>query len=730
MMKNFLVTVSVLSVTLIAVFFQTSYAQPVPRLGDYGSVVSGNWSSPSTWKIFSSTGHFDSTATSAPGGSANEYILTGTTVTYDAGSTYNQNCRDLIVQSGATFQSDQVLPQANGSLAVLKVEGDTIWVDGNLGSGKTDGLTIETKTSTSPYVITLCGSGGSVNLASVRPNSHQSNTVNFVFARNANINYAGTDSLGGAGIYSQRGNASQVTFTVNPGDTVTFAPHSGIYINPTVGNNGNINTIFNINGVVNDSGAVVLADTGAATATLNIGSTGKLIVRGTSIVQSLNGANVATITVNGTYEHAIDGGIIPTATWNTGSTCLITGSKTAGPTNANQNFYNLTVNCDSLMPVSYPCHFDMADNTIKGNLTIQNTNSVNPSSPTFFALTGYEVAGSPKSITINGNLIIDSVSSLAIDDYSKSHPVETVTTIVKGNLDVGGNLALTIGSAKNLINLEVMGNVNIQNGNLYSHSSTTDSLIFNGNKVQLFLGGTVNNNYNIMTLVRSGTTLYMDTSKFSGSSSTFTLEPNATIATGDSLGFNGNILVGGAKLLSNSANYIFNGYVAQATGTLMPDTLANLTINNSAGVALSQQTTILDTLFLMNGVFDNSIPFIEGPNFRLVTVNGSLKNPITEIKNLNMTPLSFKVEQNYPNPFNPSTTINYSMKTSGMVTIKIYNILGREIRTLVNEEKPEGNYNVVWDGRDNSGMTAPSGAYFYRYQAGNITQVKKMILLK
>ena len=88
-------------------------------------------------------------------------------------------------------------------------------------------------------------------------------------------------------------------------------------------------------------------------------------------------------------------------------------------------------------------------------------------------------------------------------------------------------------------------------------------------------------------------------------------------------------------------------------------------------------------------------------------------------------PYNFKLSQNYPNPFNPSTKINYQLPTAGNVTIKVYDVLGNEIATLVNEEKPAGYYSVNFD------LTSiASGIYFYQLQAGSFAETKKMILLK
>jgi hypothetical protein len=104
-----------------------------------------------------------------------------------------------------------------------------------------------------------------------------------------------------------------------------------------------------------------------------------------------------------------------------------------------------------------------------------------------------------------------------------------------------------------------------------------------------------------------------------------------------------------------------------------------------------------------------------------------LVNQYTGVNDHNQpnTPNSYRLAQNYPNPFNPTTTINYQLQFSGRVTLKVYNILGKEVAALVNEEKPAGNYSVNFDAGKLS-----SGIYFYRLQSGNFIETKKMILLK
>ena len=93
-------------------------------------------------------------------------------------------------------------------------------------------------------------------------------------------------------------------------------------------------------------------------------------------------------------------------------------------------------------------------------------------------------------------------------------------------------------------------------------------------------------------------------------------------------------------------------------------------------------------------------------------------------------PIEFSVTQNYPNPFNPSTTIKYSIPQQSLVTIKVYDILGTEVKTLVNGERTPGIYSVQWNGDNNYGSKVATGIYIYRVVAGNFVQVKKMILLK
>lgn len=91
----------------------------------------------------------------------------------------------------------------------------------------------------------------------------------------------------------------------------------------------------------------------------------------------------------------------------------------------------------------------------------------------------------------------------------------------------------------------------------------------------------------------------------------------------------------------------------------------------------------------------------------------------------NAFPATFALKQNYPNPFNPSTTVAFDLPKASHVEITIYNVLGQKVKTLAKGEMDAGSHSVVWDASDNS-----SGVYFYRIDAGEFTQTKKMMMLK
>jgi hypothetical protein len=127
-------------------------------------------------------------------------------------------------------------------------------------------------------------------------------------------------------------------------------------------------------------------------------------------------------------------------------------------------------------------------------------------------------------------------------------------------------------------------------------------------------------------------------------------------------------------------------------------------------------------LYHLNSPLNNYDGFV-------ATANTDSPTPIKE-KPSDVLPASLSLLQNYPNPFNPSTTIEYAVPVRSQVTVTIFNVLGEQVKTLVNEVQSAGTYTVEWDGLNAAGKKAATGVYLYRIQAGDVSETKKMLLVK
>jgi hypothetical protein len=106
-------------------------------------------------------------------------------------------------------------------------------------------------------------------------------------------------------------------------------------------------------------------------------------------------------------------------------------------------------------------------------------------------------------------------------------------------------------------------------------------------------------------------------------------------------------------------------------------------------------------------------------------ISGGEARPSLYYRTGRTAPKEFSLSQNYPNPFNPTTSFKYQIATAGHVSLKIYDVLGREVALIVDEQKDPGEYNVTWDASSYS-----SGVYFFKLQAGTFTDVKKMLIVR
>jgi hypothetical protein len=156
------------------------------------------------------------------------------------------------------------------------------------------------------------------------------------------------------------------------------------------------------------------------------------------------------------------------------------------------------------------------------------------------------------------------------------------------------------------------------------------------------------------------------------------------------------------------------------------------------GAVLSQSTTNpngIDVGFLLSGM---SYQYIRGVSpggddavAHLRRILTWLHNPKTTAVGAGRAPFRYSLSQNHPNPFNPTTTIDYSIARAGHVSLKVYNVAGQLVRTLVDEvQSPESVEPVIWDGRNNAGHAVSSGVYFYRLTTKGFTKTRKMVVLK
>jgi hypothetical protein len=156
-------------------------------------------------------------------------------------------------------------------------------------------------------------------------------------------------------------------------------------------------------------------------------------------------------------------------------------------------------------------------------------------------------------------------------------------------------------------------------------------------------------------------------------------------------------------------------------------TLMNAVVD---GAPVSGEGSIVTVTFRVLREFEDNARFeiAEG----LVFDPKQLSNPVVALGGLNVetTPTEFALLQNYPNPFNPETTIKYNLAETANVQLRIYNIVGQVVKTLVGDRQAAGRYQVRWNGTDDRGVAVSSGIYFYQVSAGKFQDVKRLMLLK
>lgn len=444
--------------------------------------------------------------------------------------------------------------------------------------------------------------------------------------------------------------------------------------------------------------------------------TGKLVYQG-----KLEAVDSLTFVIGngGVFQYDRDGGSMPPAVWEEGSTLLMTGITSTAPTDRDQDYYNVTFDTPGLLS---NLNMNLNGNTIGGDIKVINTGSAR-----WYLTTA--VAQDTSIITIMGDVIVEA-GALSVQGTSNAQ----TTFIVHhyGNIIVtGGNFSIARGSQANGTTTWYLYEGNFSMSNATTQSSTNPPgnarFVFCKGATQTLTLGEGNTLTRLPIEVSAGTTLDMGSSTLAGTGN-FTLHEGATLLTTLTGGIGAIFSAVDAAAvitLAEGSGYGFNAIAAQITSSRMPAIVSDLFIDNPAGVMLSQATTINGVLHLMAGEFDNTIPFTLGPNGSISYEGGSLKIPVSVALNEPNIPRAFFVEQNYPNPFNPTTAIKFGLPAASQVRITIFNMLGQEVATLLDKRMDAGVHLLQFDLNNLS-----TGIYVFRIQAGEWIELKRMALVK
>jgi len=729
------------------------------QTGDYRSAATGNWSAASTWEVFDGVNWVP--AATPPTGTETITVDGVDTVAVDVAVAITGYL--AVTETGVLGITSGSLAFGNGSTYEHARDGGSVppstWETGStaLFTGITAtapdnrgqdyyNLTFNTPGLTSNRDMSLDGntisgditviSTGSARWQMVGGSSGTVTIMGDVIVQAGQFATQGTGSATDV-IVDHHGsiNVTGGNFSISRGSqgsgsgTTTWYLHEGNFwmsdattqnSNPTPGNakfvfaKGSAQQLAFVN-VTYGGGDVhfEVSDTTTLQITQNFAANGLFVNKG--VIETLG---TLTFLDGAVYEHARDGGSVPTATWETGSTALFSGITATAPDNRGQDYYNLTLNTPGLTSNR---DLSLDGNTIGGDITVINTGSAR----------WQMVGGSSGTVTIMGDVIVQagqfttqgtgSATDVIIDHY--------------GDINVtGGNFSVSRGSQGSGTGTTTW-NLHVGNFSM-SDATTQNSNPTPGNAKFVFanIGGMQNLTLSNVTYGGGGLPIQVDSaatvnmeSSVVGGNDIFTLSNHATLATAHVGGIAGALQTTGAITLSQEANFTFNGTAAQITSTAMPDTINDLTIDNAAGVTLSRETEINGVLSLVAGVFDNTIPFTLGPSGSIAYLGGSLLFPIVSIEDPlpSLIPAEFALFQNYPNPFNPATTIRYHVPKQSRVIIKVYDVVGREVAELVNDDHAAGAYTITWNAREYA-----SGVYYYRMSAGDFVSVRKLVLMK
>lgn len=411
-------------------------------------------------------------------------------------------------------------------------------------------------------------------------------------------------------------NATNYLYT-NNGTGTDLTVNGTLTINSSAYLTQNGNSTIDVNGtVILSSGAVHSIGTGGK---ITINSGGRFRQDGGTTTTS---SGKWTVSSGGVYQHNMNGGTIPLATWSAGSSCEITGVTSSLPGNFSQTFQDFKLNLSSL---STPLDLIASLGHITGNLTIVSTGS---------SFVYIDQQGNNNTIVIDGNMYMQGGTVYACINGA------TTVSIAGSYIQTGGTFAFNMAGGTNYGNtstiMSVIGNATISGGtfdlsqctannsskgngilNLSGNLSLSGTglmtvtsaqsrgqVYFNGTSVQYFTSASSVTNAVDFT-VNSGAILRMDNQVLTGSGN-FTLSSGGGLMIGNANGITssgaaGNIQVTGTRSYSTGGDYTYNGSTAQNAGNGLPSTVHNLTVNNAADLTLQVSTSATNLITLTAG---------------------------------------------------------------------------------------------------------------------------------
>ena len=364
---------------------------------------------------------------------------------------------------------------------------------------------------------------------------------------------------------------------------------------------------------------------------------------------------------------------------------------------------------------------------ITGTITTTGTLTQNQFNPDLWT---YSTNPNNKLVLVfsNGNIVeftfysINGYTSGTAEDFKWSHLMDFNTFV------------------QNEINIRINSNTYPQNGKIYWQRTITGTALFDSQSITV----NINHSGNIQYDIGSTYSFYTYTEQATGTSNSGSFSVNINESYWRYIANDSNYgkYFMNTEIINNSSGN-FGGVTYQYQNARVFWAAATLVYGGYYDKVLDPHQWVAEGTMLKNGQGFGTVQFdgpvldgTYGPNLILHLNSGTdillhtlIEDPFTIIDEENNSVSSFILEQNYPNPFNPSTTISWQSPVSGRQTLKVYDVLGNEVATLVDEYKPAGSYEVEFN-TSTINHQPSSGVYFYQLKAGEYIRTRKMILMK